>query len=101
MPSFETRVNRSDATRINFGDKGIYRYLKNTQIVYIGKGNVRDRLNEQQREDWDFDIIEYSIIEKQDEQFEWENYWIEKYKEENEGFLPTYNLISGNKKGKN
>ena len=95
IPAFDNNVKRSDYLKISPDSKGIYRYLSSDKIVYIGKGNIRDRLNEPQRKDWNFDIIEYSIIENVDEQFEWESFWIETYKNENEGFLPSYNLISG------
>ena len=95
MPAFDNNFKRSDYLKIRPDSKGIYRYLSSDKIVYIGKGNIRDRLNEPQRKDWNFDTIEYSIIENVDEQFEWDSFWIETYKNENEGYLPSYNLISG------
>lgn len=95
IPAFDNIVKRSDYLRIKPDVKGIYRYLSQDKIVYIGKGNIRDRLNEPQRKDWNFDIIEYSIIENVDEQFEWESFWIETYKNENDGYFPSYNLIAG------
>lgn len=77
--------------------KGIYRYKRsNGEVVYIGKGNILSRLNALGRKEWDFDVIEYSIIEKPDEQSKWEDYWLNKFVER-EGRLPVYNKISGKK----
>jgi len=95
IPAFDNIVKRSDYLKIGSDLKGIYRYLLNDKIVYIGKGNIRDRLNEPQRKEWNFEIIEYSIIDDVNEQFEWESFWIESYKNENDGYLPSYNLIAG------
>ena len=94
-PAFEIAVKRENSNKIPANSKGIYRYKQGEDIVYIGKGNIRDRLNEKQRADWKFEIIEYSIIENDEEMFSWESYWIDKYKEINNGDLPIYNLISG------
>ena len=44
--------------------------------------------------EWDFDIIEYSLIEDEEEQFRWEAFWLDKFVEEH-GKLPIYNRISG------
>jgi hypothetical protein len=94
-PAFENQIKRDDAKNIPVDIKGIYRYLDTGRIVYIGKGNIKTRLNSSERGNWKFDLIEYSIINDDEKAFEWENYWIEKYKDENKGQLPTYNLISG------
>lgn len=94
MPVFEIKVLKTDYLKINSEACGIYRYLDNGNIVYIGKGNIRSRLREISRKDWSFDTIEYSIVSS-DTQFEWENYWISRFRVENENCLPAYNLISG------
>lgn len=76
---------------------GIYRYLDaGDKIIYIGKGNVRRRYAEKGRSDWGISTIEYSIVSDDDAQFEWEHYWVEKYKEKHHGNLPPRNLVSGN-----
>jgi hypothetical protein len=94
-PAFEERKAR-ESTNIPSDAVGIYRYLReNGEIVYIGRGNIRDRLNSDERRDWDFDIVEYSIVKDPDEQVKWEAYWLKKYKEKNNGKLPIYNKLSG------
>ena len=98
MPSFENKVSKSDYKKIGNKTTGIYRY-KNSDghIVYIGKGQIYNRLAEPQRKQWDFDIIEYSEIPDDKEQFHWEQHWIESFKKENKGKLPIYNMINGKK----
>ena len=98
MPSFENSVIRIDCNKIIKDIKGIYRYKKNDgQVVYIGKGEIAKRHAEQQRKQWDFDIIDYSEIENATDQFHWESYWIEEFKKMNNGKLPIYNMINGKK----
>jgi hypothetical protein len=98
-PSFEYYVPRDKVNEITSGTKGIYKYLnEDNKIVYIGKGDVRKRYGEVNRKKWIFEKIEYSIIESESEQFEWEGFWIERFKSENSGELPIYNLVSGRKK---
>ncbi|NOY97010.1 MAG: hypothetical protein GXO81_11705 [Chlorobi bacterium] len=95
LPVFEFRVLRTNYLKIPSEASGIYRYIDNNNIVYIGKGKIRNRLKELSRKDWQFDTIEYSIIGDADLQFEWERFWIEQFKGKNENRLPAYNLISG------
>lgn len=95
MPVFETSVLREEYLKVPSEACGIYRYLNKGSIVYIGKGNVRNRLRELSRKDWEFDTIEFSIIVENDSQFEWESFWIERFKDTNENRLPVYNKISG------
>lgn len=91
-PAFEgTASSQSDLKNL----KGIYCYKRSDgMVVYIGKGDIHSRLNSPVRQDWDFDVIEYSIIEDPNEQSRWENYWLDKYVEK-EGRLPFYNKIKG------
>lgn len=95
MPVFENSIMREDYLKIPAAACGIYRYLDQGQVVYIGKGNIRNRYNDLPRKEWQFDKIEYSLIENIDLQFEWECFWIERYKATNDNRLPVYNLISG------
>ena len=90
-PVFENSIKRENSSKIPSDIKGIYRYIDEGKIVYIGKGSIKDRLKEDQREEWKFDTIEYSLIDNDDEQFEWEHYWIEEFKKGNNNFLPAYN----------
>lgn len=95
-PSFELSQARELCPKELPNDRGIYRYLNDdNQIVYIGKGHIKNRFNSPERKDWKFSKVEYSIIAEDEEQYEWESYWIEKYKENNNGLLPYYNKVSG------
>ena len=94
-PAFDQRKARESAT-IPSEATGIYRYVsENGEIVYIGRGGIRKRLGSPDRKDWDFDTIEYSIVINPDEQVKWETYWLNRYKEKNNGKLPLYNKVSG------
>jgi len=100
-PSFEVRVLRESASDIAPSHIGIYTYIDNSGItpggetVYIGKGNVKNRLREGERKSWKFDEIRYSIISEEDLQFEWQNYWLLQHKQYNNGRLPYYNNNAG------
>jgi hypothetical protein len=76
--------------------RGIYRYLRESgETVYIGRGEIRKRLSQPERQEWDFDRVEYSVVADPDQQVRWEDYWITRFKEANKGKLPIYNKISG------
>lgn len=92
-PAFEIRVN--DRAEIRPEVKGIYRYLDKGEVVYIGRGGIRSRLNTIERKDWKFDAIEYSVVLDSEKQAEWEAYWIRRHKEDSQGQLPYYNKIEG------
>ena len=93
-PAFENSVSREETILIPPNAKGIYRYLSNKVVVYVGKGCIRRRLNEKKRKDWEFDEIQYSIIDDDFNRSKWEGYWISYY-EENKGCLPKMNKIHG------
>ncbi len=94
-PAFEQRRAR-ESTHITSELRGIYRYVQeNGTIVYIGRGEIKERLMAPEREKWDFDVVEYSIIENPDQQVKWEEYWLTRFREDHEGKLPFYNRISG------
>jgi hypothetical protein len=94
-PSFELR-NARESANIPADAAGIYRYIRESgEIVYIGRGPVRNRLNSYGRTDWDFDVIEYSIVQDPDQQVRWEAFWIDKFKDMNGGRLPFYNRVAG------
>ena len=93
-PAFEERKARESAN-IPSDTSGIYRYLReNCEIVYIGRGDIKKRLSSPDRKEWDFDVVEYSIISDPDLQIKWEEYWIQRFSKEN-GRLPFYNKLSG------
>lgn len=90
-PSFEIKRAR-ESDRIGTTEVGIYRYKRNGEVVYIGRGVIAERLREPQRKDWEFDLVEYSRVTNPDEQAKWEYHWLEQHKEET-GSLPLYNKI--------
>ena len=97
-PAFEYSAPKNDLFSIPSEATGIYRYInKSGAVVYIGKGEVRKRAQEPERSEWNFETIEYSIVEDESEQFEWEAFWIDQYLEANDGELPAYNRQAGNK----
>ena len=97
-PAFEIRKAR-ESGEIPSGDVGIYRYVREDgEVVYIGRGPIKERLSSPERDEWTFDVIEYSVVPDPDEQVKWEDYWIERHKEEQGGERPIYNKISGSAK---
>lgn len=96
-PAFEIRRAR-ESRDIPSDANGIYRYIReNGEIVYTGQGNIADRLRSPDRGGWDFEVIEYSVVEDPDDRVKWEAYWIDRFKSEHGGNLPIYNRISGKK----
>jgi hypothetical protein len=94
-PAFEERRARESAD-IPSDARGIYRYVReNGEVVYVGRGDIKTRLLQPERREWDFDRIEYSIVRDPDQQVRWEDYWLTRFKEMNRGKLPIYNKISG------
>lgn len=95
FPAFEEKKAR-ETENIPSDLKGIYRYLREDgEVVYIGRGEINARLKSPNRMSWDFDSIEYSVVKNPDMQVKWEAYWLEKFKEQNNGKIPFYNKVSG------
>lgn len=92
-PAFENKVSRVNEDQIPYKASGIYRYLDKGEIVYIGKGLIKRRLNEPVRKDWKFDTIEFSEVQK-NTQNKWENFWIKSF-ENKFGIKPRENKIHG------
>ena len=98
MPAFEESVVPSRVGSLGPGIKGIYRYFSGGEVVYIGKGIIRDRYQQEaERASWGISRIEYSIIEDDQEALEWEAWWIDRFRKENGGDLPRYNRVGGNR----
>jgi len=91
-PAFEhTASSMSDLKNL----RGIYRYRRDSgEVVYIGRGSIHSRLSAVGRKEWDFDVIEYSVIEDPIEQAKWESYWLNRFVER-EGKLPIHNKLKG------
>ena len=91
-PNFETAV--SDRFSIPKGAHGIYRYILDSEVVYIGRGNIRDRVDIDLRKNWKYSSIEYSIVKDEKERIQLEGFYIKQHLNLF-GKLPLYNLISG------
>jgi len=97
-PAFEHTASSESDLR---GLRGVYRYKRSDgTVVYIGRGSILSRFNAPERKEWDFDIVEYSIINNPAEQSKWETYWLDKLAEK-ENTLPFYNKIKGKKERNN
>jgi hypothetical protein len=94
-PNFEIVINFSDRNRIPESSKGIYRYRNGeSQIIYIGKGNIKTRANSPERKDWGVSKIEYSVLLDDELSFYWENYYLERHVS-TYGSRPPFNVIMG------
>lgn len=93
-PFFEEKVERKSVLNVPSEAIGLYRYTNKGEVVYIGQGKIRSRAQLLEREVWNFDTIEYSIVLKKDDRKKWEAFWLERFQAEN-GELPFYNKISG------
>ncbi len=91
-PSFERHAEQ--VSDIPSDACGIYRYVQDGQIVYIGKGSIRGRAQSPERDDWKWETIEYSVISDEPQQFKWETWWLEWF-ERRHNTLPQYNRIGG------
>ena len=95
MPAFENWVLPSNIHTLNSDTRGIYRYRKADEIIYIGKGRIRERYQELGRNSWGVSKIEYSEITDDDKALEWEEWWIDRFQQEHNGNLPRYNQVRG------
>jgi len=93
-PAFEVSVLRSEKGSLPGDISGIYRYVDQSEVVYIGRGMIRNRLSAPERKEWLFDRIEYSPLSSSDEQAKWETEWLDDHRNRY-GILPRYNRISG------
>ncbi|MFZ4707239.1 MAG: hypothetical protein ACOYMF_14635 [Bacteroidales bacterium] len=97
IPCFEKVYDIAKLSDIPLDLSGIYRYRDSQdKVIYIGKGKIRTRIKEIGRLiDWDIKKIEISEIVDSKLQFEYENFWINKFKKENNDELPRYNRNQG------
>jgi hypothetical protein len=73
---------------------GIYRYLRGKEVVYIGRGALKSRAQSHERKHWDFDRIEYSILNDNKSEVNWEKFWLDDHRRQY-GAWPAYNRIAG------
>ncbi len=56
------------------------------EVVYIGKGSIRDRYQtDPRRASWGISKIEYSVIKDDQKALEWEDWWLKRFRKENKG----------------
>lgn len=90
-PCFERTLSQSG--EIAVGATGIYRYRNGNDTVYIGRGNLRDRLSQVDRRGWEFDRIEYSALNDDAVERRWESFWLDEFRRRHNRW-PTYNRIA-------
>lgn len=94
-PAFEFSIAFSRKGDLPDGITGIYRYRDiRGDVIYIGKGLIKDRASSPERREWGIHKIEYSVIESDDLCFKWESFYLESFRQE-EGVLPPLNRIGG------
>jgi len=94
-PIFEQSLDYALIDSLDYSIKGIYRYLNETgEIIYIGKGKIKERAKADDRSEWGVKKIEYSIIEENDQMLLWEEYHISRFLDHN-GVKPLFNKIKG------
>jgi len=93
IPSFEYRSTPDDLPDYV---TGIYRYLNQKEVIYIGKGNIKERVKSADRKDWGIQHVEYSVITDKDEMEKYESYHLREF-ESTYGRKPMHNLIHGKK----
>ena len=90
-PCFECN---NESITIPEGATGIYRYRNSDdEVIYIGRGNIRDRLRSPERKDWDIAKVEYSLINDRCEMAKYESYHLAEYQNKYNK-LPEHNIIS-------
>jgi hypothetical protein len=92
VPCFETTYRPKGG--LGPEETGIYRYRLGGATVYIGRGKISQRIACPERQGWQFDTIEYSVLNNADAEAEWEARWLEDFRAEN-GRWPMYNSIGG------
>lgn len=94
-PVFEKSIRFEERSSINSEIQGIYRYLNEKgEIIYIGKGFIKDRANSPERIKWQIKKIQYSELFTEEDCFKWESYYIDEYESEH-GMIPVFNEIKG------
>ena len=94
-PAFEKRIQFGEVNTIPDDHFGIYRYRdSNDNVVYIGKGRIKERAKCPDRKDWNVRLIEYSIIESDSDALRWESFYLECFEYDN-AQLPAFNRVRG------
>lgn len=91
-PGFEAEV--ADASDVPAEVTGVYRYLDGGEVTYIGRGRVRQRMQDASRESWSFDRVQFSPLNDRNAEQYWEQVLLEEY-EAKYGRLPRENRVRG------
>ena len=75
----------------------VYRYIHASDIVYIGQGEISERLREVRRRDWNFEYVEFTLVKTKTEGTELEHSLLAEH-ENLFGRLPRYNSMRGSEK---
>jgi hypothetical protein len=96
-PTFERMALYENSSSIPSEARGIYRYLDvNGELLYIGKGNIRDCLASRGRDEWGIYKIEFSIIANDEHSLRWMHHYLTEYRS-NHGEVPAMKRIRGHK----
>jgi hypothetical protein len=91
-PGFEVEV--TDASEVPAEVTGVYRYLDGDEVTYIGRGRVRQRMQDASRDSWSFDRVQFSPLNDRASEQHWEQVLMEEY-EGKHGRLPRENRVRG------
>lgn len=92
IPCFENRYRLRG--ELSPHETGIYRYLLGGETVYIGRGVLASRFAEPCRGEWQFDAVEYSVLNDANSECRWESFWLERFRLTHNRW-PVYNRIGG------
>jgi hypothetical protein len=91
-PGFEVEV--TDPLEVPSEVTGVYRYLDGDEVTYIGRGRIRQRVQESHRDHWAFDRVQFSPLNDTAAEQHWEQVLLEEYEAAN-GRLPRENRVRG------
>jgi hypothetical protein len=92
-PTFERMALYENISSIPSEAKGVYRYLDvNDELLYLGKGNIRDCLASRGRDEWGIRKIEFSIIANDEDSLRWMHHYVTEYRS-NHGEMPAMKRI--------
>lgn len=91
-PSFEVEVTSPQEVPADVS--GVYRYLDGDEVTYIGRGLIRQRMQDSAREVWAYDRVQFSPLNDREEEQRWEQVLLAEY-EAKYGRLPRENRVRG------
>lgn len=91
-PGFEVEVTSPD--EVPGEVTGVYRYLDGEEVTYIGRGRIRQRMQDASRDSWSFDRVQFSPLNDRASEQHWEQVLIAEYEQAN-ARLPRENRVRG------